>query len=112
MPESSDRSKERERLAPPVAEIPHDQHHPLRRKTSKRAGLSGYIAELGSAFLCAEAGSDNSELDNSAAYIQSWLKVLKNDKRLIVSASSQAAKAARYILGQKDEGDPGGEGTP
>jgi antirestriction protein ArdC len=62
------------------------------------------IAELGSAFLCAEAGIDNSELDNSAAYIQSWLKALRNDKRLLISASSQAAKATRYILGQTDEG--------
>jgi antirestriction protein ArdC len=61
------------------------------------------IAELGSAFLCAEAGIDNSELDNSAAYIQSWLKALKNDKRLIVTASSQAAKSTRYILGHTEE---------
>lgn len=61
------------------------------------------IAELGSAFLCAEAGIDNSELDNSAAYIQSWLKELKNDKRLIISASSHATKATRYILGQPQE---------
>jgi antirestriction protein ArdC len=61
------------------------------------------IAELGSAYLCAEAGIDNSELENSAAYIQSWLKALKNDKRLIISAGSHAARAARYILGQKEE---------
>ena len=61
------------------------------------------MAELSSALLCAEAGIDNSQVDNSAAYIQSWLKQLKNDKRLIVNASSQAAKAARYIMGQKEE---------
>jgi antirestriction protein ArdC len=60
--------------------------------------------ELGSAFLCAEAGIDNSELDNSAAYIQSWLKALRNDKRLLISASSHAAKATHYILGQTEEG--------
>jgi antirestriction protein ArdC len=62
------------------------------------------IAELGNAFLCAEAGIDNSELENSAAYIQSWLKALRNDKRLLISASSQATKATRYILGQTDAG--------
>jgi antirestriction protein ArdC len=62
------------------------------------------IAEFRSAFLCAEAGIDNSELDNSAAYIQSWLKVLRNDKRLLISASSQGSKATRYILGQTEEG--------
>ncbi len=61
------------------------------------------IAELGSAFLCAEAGIDNSQIENSAAYIQSWLKALKNDKRLIISASSHATKATRYILGQQQE---------
>jgi antirestriction protein ArdC len=61
------------------------------------------VAELGSAFLSAEAGIDNSQIENSAAYIKGWLKPLRNDKRLIVIASSQAAKAARYILGQTEE---------
>ena len=32
------------------------------------------VAELGSAFLCVEAGIDNSQIENSAAYIQGWLK--------------------------------------
>ena len=35
---------------------------------------------------------------NSAAYIQSWLRVLKNDIKFIVSASSKAEKAVNYIL--------------
>ena len=38
---------------------------------------------------------------NSAAYIQSWLKVLKNDKRMIVSAGGKAQKAVEYILNGK-----------
>ena len=37
---------------------------------------------------------------NSAAYIQSWLKVLRNDNRFIVSASGKAEKAMKYILGE------------
>lgn len=44
----------------------------------------------------------NSELEtfeNSTAYIQSWLKVLKNDNKLIVSASGKAEKAVKYIIG-------------
>lgn len=57
------------------------------------------IAELGNAYLCAEAGIDNTELTNNAAYIQSWLQALKNDKKLLFSASSQAIKATNYILG-------------
>ena len=60
------------------------------------------IAELGDAFLCAEAGIDNSQLENSTAYIQSWLNALNNDKRLLISASSHAARATRYILGQTE----------
>ena len=38
----------------------------------------------------------------SAAYIQSWLKALRNDKRMIVSASGQAEKAVRLILGEDE----------
>lgn len=56
------------------------------------------VAELGSAFLCAHAGIDNT-LANSAAYIQGWLRALQNDHKLIVEASSAAQKAARWILG-------------
>lgn len=37
---------------------------------------------------------------NSAAYIQSWLKALKNDKRMIVSAAGRADKAVQLILGE------------
>ena len=58
------------------------------------------IAELGNAYLCAEAGIDNTELENNAAYIQSWLEALRNDKKLLFSASSQAIKATEYILGK------------
>ena len=35
---------------------------------------------------------------NSAAYVQNWLQVLKNDKRFIVSAAGKAEKAVDFIL--------------
>ena len=35
---------------------------------------------------------------NNTAYIQSWLAVLKNDVKFIVSASSKAEKATKFIL--------------
>ncbi len=61
------------------------------------------VAELGSAFLVNTAGLETpSQFKNSAAYIQNWLQTLKNDKRLIVSASSQAEKAVKYILGTEE----------
>lgn len=40
---------------------------------------------------------------NSAAYIQNWLQVLKNDKKFIVAASGKAEKAAKYILDVKED---------
>lgn len=57
------------------------------------------IAEIGASMLCGIAGIDNHTIDNSASYIQSWLRKLKNDKKLIIIASQQAQKAVDYILG-------------
>lgn len=70
----------------------------------KKWGDEGYareelVAELGAAFLCAdlaltpEAGADH------AAYIQSWLKVLKEDKRAVFSAAAHAQRAADFLNG-------------
>ena len=57
------------------------------------------IAELGSAFLMNSVGIETPKtFKNSAAYIQSWLKVLKNDPKMIVSAAGKAEKAAEFIL--------------
>ena len=57
------------------------------------------VAEIGAAALCHTCGIETKQaFKNSAAYIQSWLKALHNDKRLIVSASGQAQKAVDMIL--------------
>ena len=56
------------------------------------------VAEFGAAFLCAQAGIDNT-IDNSAAYISGWSKALKADKRLVITAASQGQKAADFIVG-------------
>ena len=55
------------------------------------------VAEIGASFLCGVTGIANKTIDNSAAYIQSWLKSLRNDKRLIVLAAGAAQKGADYI---------------
>ncbi|HTN71859.1 MAG TPA: zincin-like metallopeptidase domain-containing protein [Methylomirabilota bacterium] len=55
------------------------------------------VAELGSAFLCADLGITPEVREDHAAYIGSWLKVLKDDKRLIFSAASQAQRATDYL---------------
>lgn len=57
-------------------------------------------AEVGSAQLMNIVGIEiTKSFRNSTAYIQSWLKVLRNDNKFIVSASSKAEKAVNYILG-------------
>lgn len=59
------------------------------------------VAEIGSASLMNLLGIETIKtFRNSAAYIQSWLKVLKSDNKFIVSASSKAEKAVNYIIGE------------
>jgi antirestriction protein ArdC len=66
---------------------------------------------MGAAMLCGVAGIESRTLDNSASYLQSWINKLKSDSRLIVSAASQAQKAADYILARTTaETDPGAKG--
>lgn len=55
------------------------------------------IAEIGAAFLCGITGIENKTIDNNTAYIQNWLKSLRNDKKLIVLAAGAAQKAADYM---------------
>ena len=62
-------------------------------------GFEELVAELTSAYLCASSGIDNT-LENSSAYIQNWLEVLKNDKTMLLKASGKATAAAEYILGK------------
>lgn len=57
------------------------------------------IAEIGAAALVNQAGLETaSSFRNSAAYIQNWLSILRNDKRFIVSAAGKAEKAVKLIL--------------
>lgn len=61
------------------------------------------VAEMTSSFLCAEAGIENTTIDNSASYIQGWLKAIKNsDKTFVLSAANKAQYAAEYILGKRE----------
>lgn len=57
------------------------------------------VAEIGASTLVNLAGLETSRsFRNNAAYIQSWLKVLRKDRKMIVSASGRADKAVSYIL--------------
>ena len=73
----------------------------------KRWGDEGYaaeelVAELGSAFLCADLGLTPEVRDDHAAYIASWLKVLKDDKRAIFTAASKAQEAIDWMQSRQD----------
>ena len=73
------------------------------RQLGKRFGDSAYaaeelIAELGAAFVCAHLGLSTEPREDHAEYIQSWLKVLRADKRAIFTAASKAQQAADYLI--------------
>lgn len=88
-------------------ELIHSTGHESRlNRLSKNASFGNedyskeeLIAELGASFLRAETGinADN-EMQQSAAYVQSWITALKNDTKMIIQASSKAQKATDFIL--------------
>lgn len=88
-------------------ELTHWTKHPKRLDREfgrKRWGDEGYareelVAELGAAFLCADLELAHEPRADHAAYIQSWLKVLQNDKRAIFSAAAHAQRAADFLHG-------------
>lgn len=78
----------------------------------KKWGDEGYakeelVAELGACFLGAVLGFEPVTKEDHAAYIQSWLKVLKNDNRFIIHAASQAQKAVEYMNELQNKKVPG-----
>lgn len=94
-------------------EMTHSTGHSsrLKRFGEKNDGIAAFgdevyskeelIAEIGSSMLMSIAGIERPEtFDNNAAYLQSWLNVLKGDKRLIVTAANAAQKAVDLILGK------------
>ena len=90
-------------------ELAHSTGHESRLNRLNHAAFFGtqeyskeeLVAEIGAASLVNHSGLETStSLRNNAAYIQNWLKVLKDDKRFIVSAAGKAEKAVKYILHQ------------
>jgi antirestriction protein ArdC len=93
------------------ATLAHETTHWTRHKSRldrdfgrKRFGDEGYameelVAELGSAFLSADLDLTPTVRDDHASYIASWIKVLKDDKRAILSAASHAQRAADFLHG-------------
>lgn len=96
-------------------ELTHSTGHEKRLAREGVTQLTGFgseqyskeelVAELGAAMLCAVAGIDNSRTEPvNAAYIAGWLGALRDDKKLVVQAASQAQRAVDYIRGIAPEG--------
>jgi antirestriction protein ArdC len=110
IPEVSDFHSTSEYYATLFHELVHSTGHTSRlnregiveakRNDEIRYSKEELIAEMGASFLCAFVGIENSDLtNNSAAYLQSWLQVFKQDKKMVVRAASQAQLAVDFISG-------------
>lgn len=93
-------------VATKAHELAHWSGHKdrLAREFGLRFGDAAYafeelVAELSSAFLCADMGISLEPREDHAAYLSSWLQVLKQDKRAIFSAAAHAQKSMDYLHG-------------
>ena len=88
-------------------ELAHSTGHRSRLDRLSKVAMFGsedyskeeLVAEISSAAILNHLGMETgSSFRNSAAYVQSWLKALKNDKKMIVGAAGKAEKAVAMIL--------------
>jgi antirestriction protein ArdC len=85
-------------------ELCHATEHPTRLNWSRKEKENTYalgelVAEIGACYLARELGVPASEnLTNHVSYLANWLKAMKDDNRFIFTASSQASKAADFLL--------------
>lgn len=107
MPESEKFKSQADYYATLLHELTHWSGHPNRldRTFGERFGDQAYafeelVAEMGSAFLCADLGVQGKVQHDS--YIASWLKVLKSDKKAIFTASSKAQQAHQFLVNLED----------
>ncbi len=76
--------------------------HRLARDMGKRFGDVAYaaeelVAEIASAFLCAELGITQDTRADHAQYLAQWLKLMKSDSRAVFAAAAKASEAVAYL---------------
>ncbi|MCE7073714.1 ssDNA-binding domain-containing protein [Dyadobacter sp. CY327] len=76
--------------------------HRLNRDMGKKYGDKNYaleevVAEMGSAFLCADWGIADAPRPDHAQYISHWLKAFSDNTKLVIPMASQASKAFEYL---------------
>ena len=57
------------------------------------------VAEIGACMICAQFGI-TPDYPQTAAYVESWLECLKQDRKAIFKAASLVQKAADFVLEQ------------
>ena len=106
LPEMSDYEKEEYYYSTLFHEMVHSTGHKSRLNRIKDFAMFGsseyskeeLVAELGAMFLSNKAGIERFTRKNNTAYINGWIKQLRNNVRWIVEASGKAQKAVDYIL--------------
>jgi antirestriction protein ArdC len=83
--------------------------HRLARDLTGRFGSDSYateelVAELTAAFICGDLGLAVEPRPDHAAYVASWLNVLRGDKRAIFTAAAKAQQAADWMHQQQPAG--------
>jgi antirestriction protein ArdC len=90
-------------------ELVHSTGHPSRLDRFERNGEPQHfgsekyareelVAEMGACLVAATVGADY-RVEQSASYVASWLRALKDDKSLVIKAAQQAQRAVDRILG-------------
>jgi antirestriction protein ArdC len=104
LPEMDQFKGEAEYISTLFHEMVHSTGHSSRLdrfEPNQTFGCEGYareelVAEMGAAMLAATSGVAV-EVENSASYIANWLKVLKDDRSMLIKAAQQAQKAVDRI---------------
>lgn len=107
MPEPTTFTKREAYYSTLFHELTHSTGHPDRLKRPTLMDLCKFgdtnyskeelVAEMGAAYLCGLCGIENATIDNSAAYIKSWMSRLRHEPKLLVQAAAQAQRAADFI---------------
>ena len=114
MPEVVEIQRRRVVLFDPVSRViarrqaTSDRCDRTKEKAGSKFGNAAYameelVAEISSAMIGAQLGFEPGHIEDSAAYVQSWLNVLRNDKRAIVKAAAAAQRSADYLMEQAGE---------
>lgn len=75
----------------------HRLNRPFDRFGTEVYAREELVAELGAAFLCGDLGITNDPRPDHAAYLASWLRILKHDSRAIFRAARLAEQAGQYL---------------